>query len=279
MFVVGGIAGLVVGRDHLDPGETHERHVLRAADARHRGGLPRLRAAGRLAGRRGAGLASPAPAASSPRTSASPSPASAWATSRPSSCCWRRSPSTALVNGQRLGLLLRASHRDDEAVAESIGIDYQRARLVVFLISSAGLGVIGGFYAGYFRSASLSLFSIDWLLLLFAMIVIGGIGRAEGAVVGTLVVTYIYLLVHRPEAHPRHRPADARGRALHPRRPVRAAASSSARCATSARRSASRETLDADTGRSSRSRPPRSPTSRRSTTGASRSRSASTCAR
>ena len=34
------------GRDHLDPGETHGRHVLRAADARHRRGLPRLRAAG-----------------------------------------------------------------------------------------------------------------------------------------------------------------------------------------------------------------------------------------
>jgi branched-chain amino acid transport system permease protein len=104
-----------------------------------------------------------------------------------------------LVNGQRLGLLLRASHRDDEAVAESVGIDFQRARLVVFLISSAALGVIGGFYAGYFRSASLSLFSIDWLLLLFAMIVIGGIGRAEGAVVGTLLVTYIYLWFTDPK--------------------------------------------------------------------------------
>ena len=196
-----------------------------------------------------------------------------------SSCCWRRSPSYRLVNGQRLGLLLRASHRDDEAVAESIGIDYQRARLVVFLISSAGLGVIGGFYAGYFRSASLSLFSIDWLLLLFAMIVIGGIGRAEGAVVGTLVVTYIYLLVHRPQAHPRHRPADARGRAVHPRRPVRPAATSSARCAKSARRSgiAKRSTRRGEVLPGAGA--PRSPTSRRSTTGASRTGSASTCAR
>lgn len=95
------------------------------------------------------------------------------------------------VNGQRLGLLLRASHRDDEAVAESMGIDYQRARLLVFMISSAALGVIGGFYAAYFRAASLSLFSLDLLLLLLAMIVIGGMGRAEGAVLGTLVGTVI----------------------------------------------------------------------------------------
>ena len=96
-----------------------------------------------------------------------------------------------IVNGQRLGLLLRASQKEDEAVSESMGIDFQRARLAVFLISSAGLGVIGAFYAGYFRAASLSLFGTDLLLLLFAMIVIGGIGRAEGAVVGTLVVTVI----------------------------------------------------------------------------------------
>ena len=96
-----------------------------------------------------------------------------------------------LVNGQRLGLLLRASQKEDEAVSESMGIDFQRSRLAVFLISSAGLGVIGAFYAGYFRAASLSLFGTDLLLLLFAMIVIGGIGRAEGAVVGTLIVTVI----------------------------------------------------------------------------------------
>ncbi len=95
------------------------------------------------------------------------------------------------VNGQRLGLLLRASQKEDEAVSESMGIDFQRARLAVFLISSAGLGVIGAFYAGYFRAASLSLFGVDLLLLLFAMIVIGGLGRAEGAVIGTLLVTIV----------------------------------------------------------------------------------------
>ena len=46
------------------------------------------------------------------------------------------------------------------------------------------------------------------------MIVIGGIGRAEGAVVGTLVVTYIDLLLHRHrrEAHPARRDPDARSR-------------------------------------------------------------------
>src|SRR5262249_27969676 len=74
------------------------------------------------------------------------------------------------------------------AFAEALGINYRAARIWVFLISSAALGVIGGFYATYFKGASPSLFTMDSLLLLLAMIVIGGMGRPEGAVLGTLIV-------------------------------------------------------------------------------------------
>ncbi len=95
-----------------------------------------------------------------------------------------------VVNGERLGLLL-ATARESEASAEAIGINYQMARFVVFLISSAGLGLIGGFYAAYFKGASPSLFSIDTVMLLFAMIVIGGLGRADGALVGTALVVLL----------------------------------------------------------------------------------------
>lgn len=98
-----------------------------------------------------------------------------------------------LVNSERLGLLLRAAKtsREDEAFAEAVGIDFRRARLLVFVISSAALGVVGAFYAMYYRSISPTIFSLDQLLLLFAMMVIGGLGRAEGAVVGAAIVTLI----------------------------------------------------------------------------------------
>ncbi len=98
-----------------------------------------------------------------------------------------------LVNSERLGMLLRVAKtsREDEAFAEAIGIDFRRARLMVFVISSAALGVVGAFYAMYFRSISPQIFSLDQLLLLFAMMVIGGLGRAEGAVLGAAVVTLI----------------------------------------------------------------------------------------
>lgn len=95
-----------------------------------------------------------------------------------------------LVNSERLGLLLQSA-REDEDFSEAIGIDYKRARLHVFLISSAALGFIGAFYAMFYRSISLNVFSLDQLLLMFAMVVIGGMGRAEGAVIGTAIVVVI----------------------------------------------------------------------------------------
>lgn len=95
------------------------------------------------------------------------------------------------VHGQRLGRLLRAAPEKHEAFAQAVGIDYLRARIQVFLISSTALGLIGGFYAAHFKGASPSLFGMDNLLLLLAMIVIGGLGTAEGAVVGTLLVVGI----------------------------------------------------------------------------------------
>lgn len=99
-----------------------------------------------------------------------------------------------LVTKSRVGLLLRtaqAESSEDEAFASAIGIDYQRMRLIVFIVASASLGFIGAFYAASQGGASLSLFSIDQLLLLLAMIVIGGMGKAEGAVVGTVIVVFI----------------------------------------------------------------------------------------
>ena len=98
-----------------------------------------------------------------------------------------------LINSERLGLLLRTAKnsREDESFAEAIGIDFRRARLYVFIISSSALGFVGAFYAMYYKSISPTVFSIDQLMMLFAMMVIGGIGRAEGAVVGAAIVTII----------------------------------------------------------------------------------------
>ncbi len=75
-----------------------------------------------------------------------------------------------------------------EAFAAATGVDYKRARIIIFLISSVALGFIGGFYTAQYRGVAYSIFDFDTVLLGLAMMTIGGIGRAEGAVVGTLIV-------------------------------------------------------------------------------------------
>jgi len=92
------------------------------------------------------------------------------------------------IHGRRLGRILRMAPEKREAFAEATGVDYRRARIWVFLVSSVALGFIGGFYTAHFRGVAFSIFSFDTVLLGLAMLVIGGIGRSEGAVVGTLIV-------------------------------------------------------------------------------------------
>jgi branched-chain amino acid transport system permease protein len=94
------------------------------------------------------------------------------------------------VDGRRLGRILRMAPEKREAFAEATGVNFRQARIQVFLISSVALGLIGGFYTAQFRGVAFSIFSFDTVLLGLAMLVIGGIGRAEGAVVGTLIVVF-----------------------------------------------------------------------------------------
>lgn len=96
-----------------------------------------------------------------------------------------------LINGRRLGRILRMAPEKKEAFAEACGVNYRRARIQVFLITSVALGAIGGFYAAHFRGASPSLFGMDTVSLGLAMLIIGGMRRAEGAVLGTFIVVLL----------------------------------------------------------------------------------------
>jgi len=95
------------------------------------------------------------------------------------------------IDGKRIGRLLKMAPEKREAFAEATGVNYKQARITVFLISSVALGFIGGFYAAHYRGVAFSIFSFDTLLLGLAMLTIGGIGKAEGAIVGTLIVVLL----------------------------------------------------------------------------------------
>lgn len=89
------------------------------------------------------------------------------------------------LEATRMGKAMRAVS-DDRDLAESSGIDVDRVVGLVWA-AGAGLATLGGIFLGLSEQ-------VDWLmgfrllLLMFAGVILGGIGTAYGALVGSLVV-------------------------------------------------------------------------------------------
>jgi branched-chain amino acid transport system permease protein len=85
------------------------------------------------------------------------------------------------------GLALLAI-RDNEVAAESQGIAVQRMKLAVYGVAAFGAGLAGALYfVGNLRISPDAAFSVNWTAFAIFMVVIGGIGRIEGPIVGALV--------------------------------------------------------------------------------------------
>lgn len=88
----------------------------------------------------------------------------------------------------RLGLAL-AAVRDNTEAARSVGVDAGRIKWIVFLVAALGTGLAGGLI--YVQTARISpdaAFSVtDWTAYVIFIVVIGGIGRIEGPILGVLV--------------------------------------------------------------------------------------------
>jgi branched-chain amino acid transport system permease protein len=85
------------------------------------------------------------------------------------------------------GLALLAI-RDNEVAAESQGIAVQKMKLAVYVVSAFGAGLAGALYfVGNLRISPDAAFSVNWTAFAIFMVVIGGIGRIEGPLVGALV--------------------------------------------------------------------------------------------
>lgn len=85
------------------------------------------------------------------------------------------------------GLALLAI-RDNEVAAESQGIAVQRMKLSVYVVSALGAGLAGALYfVGNLRISPDAAFSVNWTAFAIFMVVIGGIGRIEGPIVGALI--------------------------------------------------------------------------------------------
>ena len=80
--------------------------------------------------------------------------------------------------------------RESEPLAQAWGIGVGTLRLRAFAVTSAVLGLLGGYYVAFTGSINGQfIFSFDLLLLLFAMLAIGGTSSMGGIVTGAFVVS------------------------------------------------------------------------------------------
>ncbi|HVL99433.1 MAG TPA: branched-chain amino acid ABC transporter permease [Egibacteraceae bacterium] len=90
-----------------------------------------------------------------------------------------------LLTKTRLGKAMRAVS-DNRDLAESSGINVERIILVVWMLGAA-LAALGGIFQGVVVNVNY-LMGFRLLLLMFAGVILGGLGTAYGAIVGSLVV-------------------------------------------------------------------------------------------
>jgi branched-chain amino acid transport system permease protein len=92
-----------------------------------------------------------------------------------------------LLLRSRYGLALKAI-RDSEFAAACNGIDVLRTKVLVYIITAAATAMVGAFiFLQRLRISPDAAFSVnDWTAFVIFITVIGGIGRIEGPIVGTM---------------------------------------------------------------------------------------------
>jgi branched-chain amino acid transport system permease protein len=94
-----------------------------------------------------------------------------------------------LVADNRFGRSL-AALRQNELAAASVGVNPAFYKMQVFVLGAASAGLAGALFAHFIHYLNPNDFTLDVSIVLLMMIVIGGIGSLEGAIVGAVLLTF-----------------------------------------------------------------------------------------
>lgn len=95
--------------------------------------------------------------------------------------CLKKSP---------LGIIWQAI-AEDETVVSSIGKNPYRFKIIAFITSTAIAGGCGALYASYMTYISPENFSLGGSILIFTMMIFGGLGNIAGSILGALILTIL----------------------------------------------------------------------------------------
>ena len=88
------------------------------------------------------------------------------------------------------GIALKAI-RDDDVVAEAMGVPIVRYKIMAFVISAMIAGVAGAFYAQYITYIDPTSFTYNASQEMLVMVIFGGLGSIPGSYLGALVLTIL----------------------------------------------------------------------------------------
>jgi branched-chain amino acid transport system permease protein len=95
-----------------------------------------------------------------------------------------------LIERSRLGLTFHAIHWQDR-LAESVGVDAFRHRMLAFVIASFCAGLGGALYAHYLSTVNPSQFDVDRMVYVLIWTIVGGTTRLYGPILGVVALTVI----------------------------------------------------------------------------------------
>lgn len=85
--------------------------------------------------------------------------------------------------------------RANETVAEALGINIARYKLLAFVVSSSITAVAGALFAYYRGFVSIEAFSLYLAIQYIAMVIVGGMGSLVGALLGAVFITVFPYLI------------------------------------------------------------------------------------
>jgi branched-chain amino acid transport system permease protein len=95
-----------------------------------------------------------------------------------------------MIDASRVGSNLTIIH-DNEPLAESVGINAVRYRVMIMAVCCALAGLAGGFFAPYIKVVGDTSFGMNAQAVVFMGIVVGGMGSFWGPVVGAIFMALL----------------------------------------------------------------------------------------